>query len=571
SEDEGMEGKWAFVPLDRVPLEAVQVAADFLREWGAAEEVGAQGDPDGDSWEGAVLAPLAIKVYDPAFRDGLEPAYVEFKVVAGSTAGADRGDFFRSKGVAEDPSLGFVLVSLHEGDIPLPGFAQRGATPLEKLLSGIPVGEEPKVMRYGDAFSAVENQRGELLASVGADPFRPGAGALRLAGRTFTGQFDSEKAAEPMAEGSGGDFVPVEHYGSYAEFKSDYLTNEVYRLMREQLSRVASLRWGTKQGLLPDRPVLIQMAEGGRLTILTGETVTRAFLDADGELASLAYGTAGRGLSIFANSSGEAELTVETARGKRAYFLRVTSGGGIVAGAASGLSRAGFVPGWQPWKKYYSSPDGYAGMARYSQAGKGQGPLWCDAVGCGPVAWAILVHWWEHHGVPAAYYEADNLITLNTVDSPAVIPYYPWIFLNDLHEFCDVICDPFGDSGATWPSDMIEGGPTYLWLAKLTGMLKYSYAWAWDLLDNDWNEPANRVRASVKNGRPAIIGLGWLWHYGVAYGYAVREYKVTEDSPPVIYERIFKVNEGWGRDHGVWYRSETFLGASIAPWQAGGF
>lgn len=65
---------------------------------------------------------------------------------------------------------------------------------------------------------------------------------------------------------------------------------------------------------------------------------------------------------------------------------------------------------------------------------------------------------------------------------------------------------------------MIEGGPTYLWLAKLTGMLKYSYAWAWDLLDNDWNEPANRVRASVKNGRPAIIGLGWLWHYGVAYG-----------------------------------------------------
>jgi hypothetical protein len=54
------------------------------------------------------------------------------------------------------------------------------------------------------------------------------------------------------------------------------------------------------------------------------------------------------------------------------------------------------------------------------------------------------------------------------------------------------------------------------------------------LTDPDWNEPSNRIRTSIKNGRPAIVGLGWLWHYALAYDYRYQEYKVT---PNVVVAR----------------------------------
>jgi hypothetical protein len=114
---------------------------------------------------------------------------------------------------------------------------------------------------------------------------------------------------------------------------------------------------------------------------------------------------------------------------------------------------------------------------------------------------------------------------------------------------------------------MVEGGPTYLWLPKVAGYLGYSYTWAWDLTDPDWNEPSNRIRSSIKKGRPAIVGLGWLWHYALAYAYRYQEFKVTPNIV-LLRRRWFKCNQGWGKSSGAWYcGGDTFLGASIKPVQ----
>jgi hypothetical protein len=191
-------------------------------------------------------------------------------------------------------------------------------------------------------------------------------------------------------------------------------------------------------------------------------------------------------------------------------------------------------------------------------------------VGCGPVAWAILLgHWDRERNVPAAFYRnipGDFTIS----DAPFKVadkPTHMHAVYDSLHDYCDVICSSTSSAGATAPGDMIEGGATYLWLPKIFGYLGYSYSWAWDLTDPDWNEPSNRIRKSIKNGRPAIVGLGWLWHYGVAYKYRYQEFMVAPNVV-VLKRRWFAVNEGWGKNKGAWYSGgDTFLGATIKPWQ----
>jgi hypothetical protein len=198
-------------------------------------------------------------------------------------------------------------------------------------------------------------------------------------------------------------------------------------------------------------------------------------------------------------------------------------------------------------------------------------------VGCGPVAWAMLLAWWDHKGVPSAF--AANLPnrynSAKTVDSQMIMKEgqagWQQLFslLDELHDDCDVICSPFSNAGATWPSDMAEAifGKTYT-ERKVYLTLGMSYYYSWDLIDPDWNNPSTLARQSIWNGRPSALGLGYLWHYALAYGYRHHEYKTSENSPPVLVKRWFACNEGWNKANGVYYSgNDTFFGTHIRFWQ----
>ena len=80
---------------------------------------------------------------------------------------------------------------------------------------------------------------------------------------------------------------------------------------------------------------------------------------------------------------------------------------------------------------------------------------------------------------------------------------------NDLHELCDVICNPFGDEGATWPTDMTDGFKDYTYTPALVDQIYRS--WHINACTGTWPEAgALRCCDAIKDGYPAVVGLGYL-------------------------------------------------------------
>jgi hypothetical protein len=179
-------------------------------------------------------------------------------------------------------------------------------------------------------------------------------------------------------------------------------------------------------------------------------------------------------------------------------------------------------------------------------------------VGCGPNAWAILLAWFDRNAsVKAAFgnwLQADAPAESTT--STSIGKLLP--VLRELHEQCDVICTAFSDQGATTPGDMEEGGLGYTYFAKLSGYLTRQWRIRWTLGDACPEDGALRCRDAVKKGYPAVVGLGWLWHYAVAYGYAYQQYYIAPDTV-YLTKRFLKCNMGWGDSDPKWYNlCDTF-------------
>jgi len=340
---------------------------------------------------------------------------------------------------------------------------------------------------------------------------------------------------------------------------------------------------------VPAAPTTIALSIGASRLLFDGVRPDSYFLDEDdsdlGETAAVTV-TPGRtgGLTVTGRKAGQAELVVRVGRSLSRFHITVS------ARIVPPPTLADFTPGWQEPQVFDAG--GYDEQPRYWQEKRDR---WCHAVGCGPVAWAILLAWWDRHGVPSAFaVGTGNSLrsSLRTQDAPFYLDYdddpsgYARIIkLYDiLHDSCDVICDPFSDSGATTPDDMIEAwleptkhgrrtdqnGLFWPWPSPPppNPAMGYWYSWSWDLMDPDWNEPSNVIRRANKKGRPAIVGLGWLWHYGVSYAYRYQEYKASANGPAIYTRRWFRVNEGWGKENGEWYSGgDTFLGFDMKLWQ----
>jgi hypothetical protein len=544
-----MDESTLWTTLDAAPKIAVQIALEHLRQFPAdvpSEE---------DDWTEATLASKVFKVHDLAYREGREPAYLEFKVV--------------SRDSSHD--LGHILVSLHEGDAPMVAFSTKGLTPSEELLAEARSGAAAKLLRYGPAFRVVEDSSGALLAKQGTPPFKLPTNAPELLERRFSGHLNSD-SDRTRSNNTSGLKWETQAYRDYKELKTDYVSNSVYRILRERRANAVRVHWDILQGREVVAPPRITVRLDETVNVLTDREITRFFVDDDEpslfvRVANNPAGAATRGLQITGLKPGSAFLFVKSQYGNEKFWLEVPAVGGSSASAKSVQTIQSFTPGWQPASKWFAGS--YADQSRYWQV---EDDAWCPKVGCGPVAWAMILSWWDRKGAPSAFASVCDsdapLILDNAVDSVGyqkVMAMY-----HSLHDICNVICfGEFSDQGASLPGDMVDALESQTFNERyMLQRLGISYGWAWDLVDPDWNEPSSLCRKAIKDHRPAVIGLGWLWHYALAYGYLKRDFKVSPDTDPVMTERLFKCNEGWGKDHGAWYSGyDTFLGTDLALWQ----
>jgi hypothetical protein len=186
---------------------------------------------------------------------------------------------------------------------------------------------------------------------------------------------------------------------------------------------------------------------------------------------------------------------------------------------------------------------------------------WCPLVGCGPVAWAMLLAWFDREWNVEAAFRGEGSgdpppDTASSSNRSKVRPAYL-----ELHELCDVICwGEFSDQGAVYPTDMSEGIKDYTWVAALGGLIKRS--WHINSTTGTWPDGAFRCRDAIKNGYPAVVGLGWMWHYCLAYGYGYQ--KIDTGLGYTFTRRMLKCNMGWADTDPRWYNlGDTFYAANF--------
>ncbi|MEA3204039.1 MAG: hypothetical protein QOI63_1719 [Thermoplasmata archaeon] len=192
------------------------------------------------------------------------------------------------------------------------------------------------------------------------------------------------------------------------------------------------------------------------------------------------------------------------------------------------------------------------------------------AIGCGPVAWAILFGWADYQAAHGNAYWAPawGLYRENGGRGPnAVAPLVQdqgvQNVTQELHGQMATWC--WNGSGATWPGAMI-GAMQYV-----TGRSWTALATSSSLLGFPLFPPRLAVIGSLMFRRtPAIIGTGFLEHYPVAYGYAWQVVLVRRSWWIFTWlepqrQELFYVNQGWGGPGNDWVDAHTWFAGVIFP------
>jgi hypothetical protein len=529
----------------KVPTNIVNFALDHIKQF--TSPLGTNGLPtDPELWHGVKLAPDARPIYELAIGNGATPAYYEFKVVVAAPI------TFRSKGgfigrqssplAVADTQYGYILVSASEDDSPVVEFSTQGRRPSDQLADRAGT-TEFKAFRFGSTFYTAEDGAGNILASYGSQPYKvdklPDASQAQFtdAGDSETGGTNRMTAPKPTV-------VPFQ---SYEEFRNDYVNHPVFQQMRTQRVTRARARWGIERGITLFPQVVVRVgatiSETNRAAIRSVSLVSE-----DSDLARVSFNARNPNVvTITGGQVGTGTIVIIDTTGTNHLTLSVV--------APIRPSGDPFMPGWRTKKVYYAGT--WDQQPKFYQLKRDE---WCPYVGCGPVAWGMLFAWFEvNKQIPGAFGDPFAFDVGLTMDEYAKSYIDTW---RSLHNFCDTMCFAVSDAGATLPGDMIDGGFNYLFFPKTMGLIKYNYAYQW----NFWSSGtyAMDCRDAVANGYPAVVGLGWLWHYALAYGVAYQEFELA----PGVFamsRRILKCNMGFGAGEGPrWYdMDDTFLGARI--------
>ncbi len=193
-------------------------------------------------------------------------------------------------------------------------------------------------------------------------------------------------------------------------------------------------------------------------------------------------------------------------------------------------------------------------------------------VGCGPVAWAMLICWADYQAAHGNSYWVNRWGLYRQdggryADAVAPLQQDTGVenVIRELHGQVGTYCS-FG-LGATNPWDMPNA-----W-CYLDGRSAASVQVDWNSVG--WCEDWIRDRAIdsiVNRHTPAIIGTGWLTHYPLAFGYAwqtrvIRHTVLWWSWDEVVTDRQFLVNQGNG-DGGVgdWIDASTWFSGQLFPY-----
>jgi hypothetical protein len=534
------------IPLAEVPAEFRGRAQSLLANKLRLNATGPQADPEGwpeDAQIGSFVRPQLAVLGDGSVK----PGYFEFKVLRPAVRRADRGG-----PVTTDPEdggpldAGYILISATDDDFPVAEFGTEGPTPCERLAL-LAKTSRINVVRYGPTFLVAEDEQGRPLASDGATPFKLDAGILALDGAEWRG--DSETGLDSVPRGL--PRLAVTHYQSYLEFKEDFASNEVYRKLRDIKKARAKMEWDILRGRPPEG---VSVPLGQTVRILASLPPTPApevsiVTENDDAILRISASTQG-GVLLTGVRAGDGTLFVRQGTQEFRFLVKV-------AGTIGGRS-AGDVLNSEFW---------YAGnwgaQPKYHQLRRDR---WCSLVGCGPTAWAMLFAWFERNrGVEQAFRgEGANALPPPDLSTQSNRGQLTAIY-DDLHDLCDVICSPFGDEGATYPPDMTDAFKGYTYPPALAQQIGRS--WHTNAVTGTWPDAgALRSRDAIKNGYPAVTGLGWMWHYVLAYGYG---YEIIDSGVPgyTYTKRYLKCNMGWNGHSPAWYNlGDTFYSANCRVW-----
>ena len=213
--------------------------------------------------------------------------------------------------------------------------------------------------------------------------------------------------------------------------------------------------------------------------------------------------------------------------------------------------------------------------------------------GCGPTAWAMLIAWGDRQAASGANsawagrwglyredggYGADRMAPRwwDDVNEGEGVRH----MIGEIRDAVDTFC-PWGDSGATWPTDMWR---VIDYLNGRSGMQvrTWSLPAGIGLTGYEEQDLETYARNVIKNegdwARPTVIGTGFLSHYPLAYGYRSKSDQVClfttcdwqgckATCMPVL-RKGFYVNQGWGETSGEWVNSNLFFTGRLTPHQS---
>lgn len=538
-QDNQLAGFVTALPLNEAPTQAVEIAKQFMAELFLEDAESEGGDPEGN-WADAELGPVCYPVYDPAVEGGRTPAYIEFKVIRKTppTVNPSPNDPFGMSPPDtsdDDCDRGHLLVALTRSDFPVPSFSQRGATPVELLLRKARTTGPVKPVRFDDGLLIGEDAAGEVVGSIGNTPFLMDEAILNIAGKEFVGSSNEQTTVD-----DNGPSFPARGYASYREFKKDFDSSPLYVELRRLRAKSAAGEWNAVLGI---EPTSIRVPLKVRTKVLEDRRVQKASL-ADPEIAALTVPTDQMGLWVTGEKAGGSALEVTYVDGTSETFL-------LFAGTLikPGTSLSATTAGWTSWKYWYAGT--WNDQRRYQQYHNDAQMCPGGASGCGPAAWAMLYGWWDRKGSPRL------IKSISQADSPLSNDDS----IRDCNRYVFDQVGPFCVSGqaATMPWNMKAGRH---WAAHRGA--GRDITWSWGLPYASFGS-LSRVADSIKAGRPSIVGLGYYWHYPLAYGYKARQYKTGS----IVWstQRYFKCNMGWGGDSAQWHNANsTWFGTHARYW-----
>ncbi len=527
------------IPLGEAPEKAVEIAKQFMADFLIEDAESEGGDPEG-GWADAQLGPVCYPVYDPSVDEGRTPAYIEFKVMRAPQSSAvpsPNDPFGMSPPDISDFNCdsGHLLVALTTNDFPVPGFSQSGATPVEMLLRKSRTSGPVKPVRYDDGLLVGEDANGEIVASIGNVPFSIDPSILEIAGKEYEGS-DNEQGTQD----DGAPEFPARGYDSYREFKADFAGNQLYRELRRLKARSAADEWNAVLGIEPES---LRVPLSQRTLVLDDRRIQSATV-ADPQIAVVNVLTAGNGLWVTGQEQGGTLLEVTYPDGSTESFLLFVGTG---RAQQSGLNAA--TSGWTSWKYWYAG--NWSDQRRYKQYLNDPQMCTSAASGCGPAAWAMLYGWWDRKGSPRLMKNTSQAdAPLQNDDS--VLDCNRYLF-DQVGPFC------VNGQAATMPWNMKKGR---YWASHRNAGRDISWKWGLPYVSPG---SVSKVADSIKAGRPSILGLGYYWHYPLAYGYMGRQNKTGN----IVWstQRYFKCNMGWGGSSAQWHNANsTWFGTNARYW-----